>query len=182
MKTKKILVPVLLLTLATALFAATAGPRVSRATLTSMEKSLDERIQRLWTDSPYLLIGTTRGVYLEGYGAVFTAEVNLVITPISLMNAVLTKQDIARTRATKMERIPVLTKALKEALVSMGGSLDTVPGDEQVAIVVFIDHYPWEDINGLPVQLTFHAQRKKLVEVLRAGGTGIDSVVQVSEN
>ena len=46
-----------------------------------MEKSLDERISKLWDDNPYLLLGTTRGVYLEGYGAVFTAEVNLVVEP-----------------------------------------------------------------------------------------------------
>ena len=46
-----------------------------------MEKSLDNRIARLWQDNPFVLLGPTRGVYLDGYGAVFTAEVNLVAGP-----------------------------------------------------------------------------------------------------
>ncbi len=71
-----------------------------------MEKSLDNRISRLWQDNPFLLLGPTRGVYLEGYGAVFTAEVNLVANPISLMQATLTKEDIAKHRQKKLERIP----------------------------------------------------------------------------
>ncbi len=179
---KRAFVPVLLLAAATVLAAATAGPRVSRATLTAMEQSLDQRIQRLWDDTPYLLLGNTRGVYLEGYGAVFTVEVNLVRNPISLMNTRLTKEEVTKVRATKQQRIAVLTKALKESLVSMSASLDTVPADEKIAIVAFIDHYPWEDTSGLPVQVTVHAQKKKLVEVLHAGGAGIDSVAQVSEN
>lgn len=179
---KKVFVPVLLLTVVSALVAASAGPRVSRATLTAMEKSLDERIQRLWDDTPYLLIGTTRGVYLEGYGAVFTAEVNLVMNPVSLMNTRLTKEDIAKVRQKKLDRLPVLRKALKDSMVSMAASLDTVPGDEQIAIVAFIDHYPWEDIAGMPAQITLQAQRKKLVEVLHAGGAGIDNAIRITEN
>ena len=179
---KKILVPFLLLAAVSALVAATAGPRVSRATLAAMEKSLDQRIQHLWDDTPYLLLGSTRGVYLEGYGAVFTAEVNLVLNPISLMNTHLSKDDIARVRQKKLERIPVLKKTLREAMVSMAASLDTVPGDEQIAIVAFVDHYPWEDISGLPVQVTLQAQRKKLVEVMHAGGAGLDAAIRVTEN
>lgn len=179
---KQITITVLLLAAVSAMLAATAGPRVTRATLAAMEKSLDQRIQRLWDDTPYLLLGTTRGVYLDGYGAVFTAEINLVNNPVSLMNTRLTKEDIAKVRQKKSERIPVLTKALSEAMVSMAGSLDTVPAEEQIAIVAFIDHYPWEDINGMPVQVTLHAQKKKLVEVLHAGGQGIESAIHVTEN
>src|SRR5260370_456257 len=57
-----------------------AAPYVKRAALIAMEKSFDQRIVRL-ADDPYLLVGDTRGVYLEGYGAVFTAEVNLANGP-----------------------------------------------------------------------------------------------------
>jgi hypothetical protein len=178
---KKVLVPVLLLAVVSAMAAATAGPRVTRATLVAMEKSLDERIQRLWDDTPYLLLGSTRGVYLDGYGAVFTAEVNLVMNPVSLMNTRLTKEDIAKVRQKKLDRLPVLIKTLKAAMVSMSTSLDSVPADEQIAIVAFVDHYPWEDITGMPVQITLQAQKKKLVEVLHSGA-GADAVIKVTEN
>jgi hypothetical protein len=179
---KKIIVSFLLLVVVFALTAASAGPRVSRGTLAGMEKSLDERIQRLWDDTPYLLLGTTRGVYLEGYGAVFTAEVNLVMNPVSLMNTRLTKDDIAKVRQKKLDRLPTLKKVLRESMVSMAASLDTVPGEEQIAIVAFIDHYPWEDVTGVPVQITLTAQKKKLVDAQRAGGAGLDAVIHVTEN
>ncbi len=77
---KKILLSLPLLVVVLSLTAATA-PRVARATLVSVEKNLDDRISKLWDDNPYLLLGNTRGVYLENYGAVFTTEVDLVVNP-----------------------------------------------------------------------------------------------------
>jgi hypothetical protein len=179
---KRIFLPLLLLVAVVASTAATSGPRVSRATLATVEKSLDGRIQRLWDDNPYLLLGSTRGVYLDGFGAVFTVEVSLVMNPISLMNTRLTKDDIAKVRQKKVDRMPLLTKALKEQMVAMAASLDTVPAEEQIAIVAFVDHYPWEDISGLPVQITLQAQKKKLLEVQRANGAGLDAAIRVTEN
>src|SRR5579883_2519660 len=85
-----------------------AAPRVSRGTLAEMEKSIDKTISSLWQDNAYLLLGSTRGVYLDGYGAVFTAEVNLVPNPISLMNTRLTPADIAKFHQTKVERVGML--------------------------------------------------------------------------
>ncbi|HLH38229.1 MAG TPA: hypothetical protein VKX39_03700 [Bryobacteraceae bacterium] len=157
-----------------------AAPRVSRASLRAMESSLDERISRLWNDVPYLLIGPTRGVYLEGYGAVFTAEVHLVSDRRSLMAAAVSKADVAQAHQTSLERIPVLKKALREALVSTAASLDTVPGQEQIAIVAFLDHYPWEDVSGMPASVMVTAPKGKLLEAQRAGNA--ESVIQVSEN
>ncbi len=42
----------------------------------------------------------------------------------------------------------MLKKALRDALVASAASLDTVPADEQVTIVAFLDYYPWEDPSG----------------------------------
>ena len=70
---------------ANTLAAASETPRVSRAMLVASEKSLDDRVSRLWDDNPFVLLGPTRGIYLEGYGAVFTAEVNLVLGPVFAM-------------------------------------------------------------------------------------------------
>lgn len=178
---KKFLLPFLLLAVVLGTSAATT-PRVSRTSLTAMEKSLDTRISRLWQDNPFLLLGTTRGVYLDGYGAVFTAEVNLVANPVSLMQATLTKEDIAKHRQKKLERIPILKKALRDALVSTAASLDTVPPDESITIVAFLPHYSWEDINGVPAQIMVQGQKKKLLEAQHGGDAALDAVVRVSEN
>src|ERR1700756_112837 len=101
-----------------ALTAATTAPRVSRPLLVSMEKSLDEKIRTLWDDNPYLLLGSTRGVYLETYGAVFTTEIDLVLNPASLMNANLKKAEIDKYHQKKLDRLPQLKKALRDALVA----------------------------------------------------------------
>ena len=105
-----------------------------------MEKSLDERIQRLWDDTPLSVAGSTRGVYLEGYGAVFTAEVNLVSNPVSLMNTGLTRKT-SRECAKEAGPASAAEESLRDSMVSMAASLDTVPGEEQIAIVAFIDHF-----------------------------------------
>jgi hypothetical protein len=146
-----------------------------------MEKSLNQTISGLWTDNQYLLIGETRGVYLEGYGAVFTAEVNLVANPISLMNTRVTPADVARFRQTKLERVAVLKKTLREALASTAASLDAVPLEEKVTIVAFLDHFPFEDMNGVPSQISVEGQKKALLDAQRAG-RGLESVVRVTEN
>jgi hypothetical protein len=177
---KRIFLSFLLLAVVLGLTAATA-PRVSRGTLAAMEKSLDERISKLWDDNPYLLLGPTRGVYLDGYGAVFTAEVNLMSNPVSLMHANLSKDEIARYRQKKLERVPLLKKALRDALASTAASLDTVPAEEQLTIVAFLDHYPWEDVSGLPAQITLQAQKKKLLEAQRSGPAGLDAAIRVTE-
>ena len=176
-----LLLPFLLL--GVALCAAPGdSPRVSRAMLATIEKTLDDRVTRLWDDNPFLLLGATRGVYLEGYGAVFTAEVNLVASPAGLMHPVLTKEEIERYRLKKLDRIPQLIKALRQALAASAASLETVPPEEQVVFVAFLSHYPWEDPNGLRVQVTLQTQKKKLMEALRAGAAAADAVVRVTEN
>jgi hypothetical protein len=146
-----------------------------------MEKSLDGRIQRLWDDNPFALLGSTRGVYLEGYGAVFSAEVNLATGP-TLMHTTFTKEEIARYRSKKLERLPQLIKVLRTSLMESAASLDTVPADEQIVIVAFLTVYPWEDVHGVPGQITLQAPKKKLLEVKRAGGAGLDTAVRVTEN
>jgi hypothetical protein len=147
-----------------------------------MEKSLNERVARLWDDNPFLLLGPTRGVYLDGYGAVFTAEVNLVASPgITPFHPTFTKVEVDRHRARKIERLPTLKTALREALLACASSLDTVPPDEQIVIVAFLTRYPWEDAAGIPTQLTVQAPKKKLLDAQRAGGASLEAAVRITE-
>ncbi len=91
----------LLLVIAASAMASDA-PRVPRNTLAATEHKLDNSFTKLWSDNPFVVLGPTRGVYLEGYGAVFTAEVNLVAGPVlGIMTPPMTKQDIAHTQTEK---------------------------------------------------------------------------------
>jgi hypothetical protein len=170
------------LLLACSLVASGAdAPRVSRASLIPVEKSLDDRVKRLWDDNPFVLIGNTRGVYLDGWGVVLTTEVNVVTAPLGLMHPTLTKPEIDRHRQKKLERLPQLKAVLREALVASAASLDTVPPDEQILIVAFLARYPWEEETGIPAQVSFQASKRKLLEAQRNSRANLDSVIRVTE-
>lgn len=150
--------------------AAAAGdppkPRVTRAELAAVETSFDQRIARLSVaDDPMEVLGSTRGVYLEGYGAVFTTEVNLVITPpITPFRMKITKEEVARVHQRKLERLPTLKRAMRAMLVSSAASLDDVPANEQVVVGVTLFFLNWEDRTGLPSQIVMQAPRRPLLE------------------
>src|SRR5262245_29214506 len=103
---KKILLPTLFLLATAVVTPAGDAPRVSRAAMVTVEKSLDDRIATLWPDNPLAVLGSTRGVYLEGYGVVLTTEVNLVIGGTTLMHPKWTKEDISLHHKKKLERLP----------------------------------------------------------------------------
>src|ERR1700760_1630540 len=139
MKTMKLFLPLVLVSAAFA--AAGEAPRVDRTQMEKVQKSLDATLSRFTTDNSHTLIGLTRGVYLEGVGALFTAEVIVVNAPVNIMHPLPTKEEVVQMRKKKVERIPILKKILKDALVSAAGSLDTIPPDEQIVIAVILPRF-----------------------------------------
>jgi len=162
--------------------AAEAGdaPRVARGPIAIAEKNLDNRFLRLWDDNPVAVLGPSRGVYLDGYGAVFTLEVNLVAgPPMTLFNVQPTKDYIAKHKKSKIARIPDLKKELQKALADLAASKEmaAVPPDEQIVLVAFLSHYPFEDVSGLPAQLMVQGSKKKLIEARSAGGASLEAAI-----
>jgi hypothetical protein len=162
---------------------ATDSPRVTRSTLITTEQSLDNRFKQLWNDNAYVLPGPTRGVYLEGYGAVFTAEVNLVAgPPIHMFHPIATKEEVDAHHAKKLQRLPEFRRALQEALIATAASLDSVPDDGQIVLVAMLAKYPWEDLTGLPRQIMVQGQKKKLLDAKRAGNANLADAIRVVED
>jgi hypothetical protein len=171
---------VLPLVLVSAAYAAAGeAPHVDRAQMEKVEKSLDATLLRFTPDNSHTLIGLTRGVYLEGVGAVLTAEVILVNAPISIMHPLPSKDEIAQMRKKKLERVPELKKVLKEALASAATSLETIPLDEQIVIAVIVPRFKFENAEGIPVQITVQASKRKLLE---SKGAALEALIRVSEN
>jgi hypothetical protein len=171
--------PFLLLVIAASAMASDA-PRVPRNTLAATERKLDNSFTKLWSDNPFVVLGPTRGVYLEGYGAVFTAEVNLVAGPVlGIMTPPMTKQDIAQHKQKKIARIPELRKALAKALADVAASpeMATVPPEEQIVLVAFLSHFPWEDLDGLPAQIMMQGSKKQLMDAQHLGGAALESAI-----
>ena len=139
-------------------------PRVTRAALVSVEKNFDGRLARAYTPDIFDILGATRGVYLEGCGAVFSTELNLILSPnVSPFHQSFTKIEIARIHDRKVQRLPLLKQQMRELLVASAVSLENLPPSEQVVQAVSLFHYSWEDYSGLPTQIVMQAQRQKLL-------------------
>jgi hypothetical protein len=180
---QRLTVPFLLLVVAASAIAGDA-PRVPRNTLAATEKKLDNSFTKLWSDNPFVVLGPTRGVYLEGYGAVFTAEVNLVAGPIiGIITPPMTKQDIAQHKQRKIARIPELKKALEKALADTAASpeMAAVPPDQQIVLVAFLSHFPWEDLDGLPAQIVMQGTKKQLVDAQHLGGAALEAAIHAAQ-
>lgn len=144
-------------------------PAVSRDTMAVVEKAFDERIMKFSPDDPFDLLGTTRGVYLEGFGVVLTAEVNLVVSPgISPFHPTFTKEEIAKVRQKKLQRVQVLKQMMAEQLEKTASVLNMLPPNEQIVLGVTLLYRPWEDTTGLPRQIVMQAPRKVFYSTPRA--------------
>jgi len=110
---------------------------------------------------------------------VLTAEVIVVNAGVNIMHPLPTKEEIVQLRKKKLERVPILKKVLKDALVSAAATLDTIPPDEQVVIAVVIPRFQFEDAAGLPSQVTVQATKRKLLE---SKGAALDALIRVTEN
>jgi hypothetical protein len=170
----------LLIAPAASLLAAAAVSRVPRGALGSIETHFNRRLETFDVSDPLFIIGGTRGIYIEGYGAVFTNEVGLVPTPnITPFRPAISKEDIARLRQRKLDRLPAFRRTMRDMLVHGGNSLHTVPLNEQIVLATIFYYAPWEDRTGLPSEIRYHATRQALVDIEK--GRADDGVIKVQE-
>ncbi len=161
-----------------------AAPAVNRAALEELEKGFDQQIERHSPDEPFYLLGNTRGVYLQNYGVVFTAELNLVagavVTPF---RPVYTREEVARLRTKKLARLAVLKDLMRQMLIVSARGLQAVPPDEQIVLGVTLFAYSWEDSNGLPAQVVMQASRRTLagLDARRATAGQLAAAIEVKE-
>jgi hypothetical protein len=167
-----------------AVLAFTAAAGASRVALHAVELSFDKRIQTISSDIPFELLGSTRGVYLDGYGAVFTTEVNLAQSAnISPFQLTIPKEYAAKLRLRKMDRVPLLKKNMQEEMLAMAASLDGVPPHEQIVLGVTLFYFKWENTGNLPSQIIMQAERQKLLDVQlgRANRSSLASIIRAQE-
>lgn len=161
--------------LAIALLLAALAPALDRGALVITERACNKRLETLF-DDPFMLLGMTRGVYLENYGAVLTAEITLGTVPgISPFRQEIPAAEKAALRKKKLDRLPILRQAMKEMLVASAKTLDKLAPNEQLVLAIALLNRPFEDTNGLPGQIIMQADRKSLL----AGQT---SAIRVREN
>lgn len=166
------------LALAGAVAAATPDhPRPPRAAVVDLEKSFDRAIEKLTPSDQMNIMASTQGVYVAGFGAVFTAQVDLITTPtLSPFRQSISVADKQRIRVRKVERLPVLREQMRRMLVAAASALELLPPEEQVVLAVSIFRYGWEDTKGLPAQIVMQAKRQELLKRAAA-----DNAIRIEE-
>lgn len=157
--------------LCSAAIAPAAAPQVSpqaaalRQQVVEVERSIDRRFRDLRDAQPMTLLGAARGVYLDGYGAVFTVEVNLYPSAaLSPFRQSYSEEEKRQLNVNKRQRLESLEQRAREILVDESAKLIGLPAGEKVALAVSLFHFAWEDLTGLPRQLVMAAARDVLAE------------------
>jgi hypothetical protein len=170
-----------LIATATLCFATTES-RVSRATILAVEKSINDTIN-VRTGDPYDVLGEARGTYLEGYGALFTIEVDLInagpITPQPFKPTV-SKEEIATTRDRKMKKLAILRESMRTLMMNASGTLEGLAPNEHVAMEAILFFYSWENSRDFPHRIFMSAEKQKLLDA-RSGHAGQVDLAKVIE-
>jgi hypothetical protein len=156
----------------------------SRDEIASVERSMYDKLRKFHVEAPADLLGLPRGVYLEGFGAVFTTEVSVLMTPgISPFRPVMSKEDIAKIRAAKEQRMPEVRALMRQMMVDAAASLDRVPINERIVVGLVLFYNKWEDRGRMPRVITMQAEKSALLEVAanRAGMESLERAILVRE-
>lgn len=140
-----------------------AGPKITitRQTLKPLEDDLNLKLSTFNPAEPVYMLGLTRGVYLQGYGAVFSVELDLIQSPtVNPFHGAISKQDVVNTHTRKLKQLGLLQDAVRRQMIACAKGLDAMPPDQQLVMVVRLDYQPWEDTDKLPAQILLSADRK----------------------
>ncbi len=133
----------------------------AREVFKRLEGDFDYKLKTADKESPMDVLGYTRGLYLQGYGAVFSTEVELIqnnILPMFRTGAI-TAEERARVHNRKVQHLDLLRKQMREMVTTAAKTLELGPND-QVVVAVRLAYQGWEDRSGLPDQIVMKADRR----------------------
>jgi len=174
----------ILIACATLCFAA-SEPIVSIGSLKRVEASINDKLRSNIND-PYDLLGTARGTYLEGYGAVFTFELDLVLGSTlyqSPFKPSITEKEKNTMRDKKAQKLEALKDTMRGLMTGASDSLPGLPAEERLVMEAFLFHYAWENTRGLPHRIVLTAQKRKLQDALNkhASPSELATLIEESE-
>jgi hypothetical protein len=141
----------------------TAPPRVTLTSLAGLARGFDRSFRMFAVTDPIDVLGNTRGIYLDGFGAVFTTELSPVFTPgLSPFQPNISQQDKEKVRQRKLARLPVVERLMNSMLQSAAKDL-AVPDDQQIVVAVNFVYLPYEDTTGLPGQMVVKGTRHAIL-------------------
>ncbi|MGD0872825.1 MAG: hypothetical protein ABSB88_25050 [Bryobacteraceae bacterium] len=137
---------------------------VALEALTALEKDIDRRIATTGgVADACVVIGGTRGLYVTGFGTVFTSLVDLINSPsIGLFQPTISPEQKADVHKRKLAHLTLLQNSMRETLMALAqsASLKSMAGTDQIVVGVRLWYRPWEDTTGLPGEIVMRADRQ----------------------
>lgn len=169
--------PAICVVLASMMAFAAVENGVTRASLTTIEKALDNKLHAAGPD-PYDLLGLTRGTYLAGYGVLFTFEVNLIYSSgPNPFRPQISREEIASLRDRKFRKVLILKDTMRRTMAN-AAALPGLAPDDHVAIEAFLIYNYWENQAGMPHRILMTASRNSLQQ---AAATNADLATVIQE-
>ncbi len=133
-----------------------------RQSITAVETLCNTRLYALGSpNDPVDMLGLTRGLYLNNYGAVFSSEISLIVTPtVNPFRPTITKELHDQVHQKKVARLPALRATMVEMMKQAAQNLSQIPDNQQIVLAVRLRYMSWEDRTGLPGQILMSATRK----------------------
>lgn len=147
-----------------ALLLTAAPPRIPRPLLQAAEQNFDRRLQQFNADDPIDLLGPSRAVYVDKFGLVLSAEVNLVLTAITPFRPQISGEQLEKLRQKKLARLGEVRKIMRDTMVHSAATLKTLGPDEQVVVGLTLFHRPFELTKDLPAQIVMQAPKRILAD------------------
>jgi hypothetical protein len=173
----------LLIAGATLCFAATES-RVSRVTILSVQGSINQSFAPRGVD-PYHVLGDARGTYLEGYGTLFTIELDLINRglAISPFRPTMTPEELESLRERKLKKLVLLKEAMRTLMMNASGTLEGLPPNERVAMEAILITFSWENSRGIPQRVFMSAEKQKLLDAkaAHAGQPELAAIIEEQE-
>jgi hypothetical protein len=147
--------------------AATVAPtHIPQGMLANLEKTFDGRMEAADSKDPFEIYGDgARGLYIDGFGTVFTTEISLIVTPgIFPMSPAVTDEKRAQVRQRKLNHLPQLKDLMKDLMKVSALTLVPLPDDQKIVFAVRVRYQIWEDTTGLPAQIVMTADKKSVLQ------------------
>jgi len=139
---------------------AVTPTHIPQGMLRNLEKVFDGRLDAMdWWGR-----GGTRGLYIEGFGTVFTTELSLIVTPpITPFRPTISDELKLQVHQRKLAHLQPLEDLMKDLMKVSALTLAPLPDDQKIMFVVRLRYLPWEDTKDLPAQVMMTADKKSAI-------------------
>jgi hypothetical protein len=144
---------------------AAGGAHVSLDALKVLQTGFDTELATFDYNDSIDVIGRTRGIYLSDYGVVFTSELSPIVTPgITPFMTKISDEMKLRVHQRKIERMPAVKKLMGQMMKRTAEQLALLPDDQQIVLAVKLLYLPYEDTQGLPLQIVMKGDKRSVLK------------------